>query len=157
MKALIVYYSQSGNVKWASEALGKELDATLLPLIPKKEYPNKGFRKFFVGGGAALLKKKPALKPYEANLSEYDLIVLADPVWNARVAPPILTFLKENDLKGKKVALMLSSGSGNAEKAFKELKKILKENPIAELSLKNPLQSQEESKKQIAEFAVKLK
>ena len=47
MKAAVVYYSQSGNTRFVAERMAQMLAADLIHLIPKKEYPDSGFKKFF--------------------------------------------------------------------------------------------------------------
>ena len=50
MKALIVYYSMSGNTEAVAKAIGREIHADLLSLEPEKDYPSRGFKKYFWGG-----------------------------------------------------------------------------------------------------------
>ena len=47
MKAIIVYYSMSGNVKQTAERIAAETGADMLALHPVKAYPDKGAKKFF--------------------------------------------------------------------------------------------------------------
>ena len=81
MKTLVVYYSQSGNAQWMAERIASALSADMLRLIPKKAYPEKGFGKYFFGGGSAVIKEAPELEPYQVNLEQYGQIVFVTPVW----------------------------------------------------------------------------
>ena len=121
MKTLIVYYSLNGNTDYAAGLLGEKLGADTLRLEPVKAFPDKGFKKFIYGGKSALMAETPELVPYEFDAEKYDRIVIGFPVWAANVAPPIRTFVKENDLRGKKVAAFACQSGNGAEKAFVKL------------------------------------
>ena len=54
MKTAIVYYSMSGNTRYAAEKMASLLNADLVPLTPKKAYPDSGFKKFSFPGTRVL-------------------------------------------------------------------------------------------------------
>ena len=103
------------------QEIAKRIDTDLLRLVPKKAYPDSGFKKFFWGGKSATMKEQPELVPYQVDLSQYQRIIFATPVWAGTFAPPLRTFLKENDLTGKRYALAACSSGGNAQGCFKKL------------------------------------
>lgn len=158
MKTAVVYYSLEGNVRYVAEKVAKETDAELIEIIPVKAYPDKGFKKFFWGGKAATMKEKPELEPYSFNEADYDTIVICSPVWAGTFTPPLRTFLAEHDLTGKRIAVIASSGGGNAVKCIEQLKNAAHaDSLIAELSLIDPkLKPSEETEKKIIEFSKKL-
>ncbi|MBR3153029.1 MAG: flavodoxin family protein, partial [Clostridia bacterium] len=65
MKKAIVYYSMSGNADYVANRISEKLDADLIRISPKKEYPNKGVMKFFWGGKSAIMGETPELEDYE--------------------------------------------------------------------------------------------
>lgn len=89
MKTAIVYYSMSGNTRYAAERIAQTIGADLIPLVPTKAYPDSGFKKFFWGGKSALMGDKPALEPYAFDPNAYDLVILGTPVWAGTIAPPL--------------------------------------------------------------------
>ena len=121
MKTLVVYYTLEGNTHYAAKKIASELGAGMLRLKPVKTYPKKGFRKFFWGGKSAVMAETPELQPYEFDASLYDGIVFGFPVWAGNVAPPLRTFIKENDLSGKRIAAFACQSGAGAEKAFAKL------------------------------------
>ena len=125
MKTLIVYYSLEGNTDFAAKQIAEKLPADLLRLEPEKSYPDSGFRKFFWGGKSAVTAETPALQPYAFDPSVYDRIVFGFPVWAGNVTPPIRTFIKENDLTGKRFAAFACESGSGAEKAFAKLEAAL--------------------------------
>lgn len=123
MKTAIVYYSMSGNTAYVAEKLASALNADLIPLVPRKAYPDSGFRKFFWGGKSALMGDKPALEPYTFDGNAYDLIAFGSPVWAGTFAPPLRTFIEESRvaLQGKRISAFFccSGGPGKVLEKFR--------------------------------------
>lgn len=123
MRVKVIFYSLDGNTRLIANQIAKNLNGEIIELKPKKHYAQNGFKKYLWGGTSVLMKEKPDLEPYDNNL-DYDLIVIGTPVWAGTFSPAIRTFLTENDLSGKKVALFACHGGGGADKCFERLKKI---------------------------------
>lgn len=139
MNTLIVYYSLEGNTRWMANEIASRLGGRTIELIPKKAYPDKGFKKFLWGGKSATMKETPELEVYDTDLLDADLVIFATPVWAGTFAPPLRTFIGENDLSGKRFAFAACSSSGNAAGCFAKLREVLgNPEPVAELSLKDP-------------------
>lgn len=159
MRTAIVYYSMSGNTKYAADKIADGIKALgevdIIRLEPVKAYPDKGVRKFFWGGKSAVMAETPALQPYEFNIGKYDRVILGTPVWASTFAPPLRTFIHENqDVKGKKIAVFACFSGGGADKAIEKMKKYIGIEQIeAELILIDPKDHvKEENNAKIAEF-----
>ena len=154
MKTAVVFYSMHGNVRYVSEKVAKELGADLIELIPVKAYPDKGAMQFIWGGSAVTFKKKPELEPYSFNASDYDLVIIGTPVWASNFTPPLRTFLENNDLTGKKIAVIATSAGGDSAKCVEAVKAAAKADSLAAvLSLVDPKEKpSDENEKQIAAF-----
>ena len=159
MKTAIVFYSMHGNVRYVAEKVAKETGADLIELIPKKAYPDKGMRQFIWGGSAVTFKKKPDLEPYTFDASKYDTVIIGTPVWASSFVPPLRTFLEDNDLTGKKIAVIATSAGGNAVKCIEAVRAAAKaETLAASISLTDPKsQPSEEKEKQISDFIETIK
>ena len=159
MKTAIVYYSLQGNTRYVAEKVAGGTGADLIELIPVKAYPDKGMIKFIWGGSSVTFKRKPDLKPYSFNASDYDLVILATPVWAGSFTPPLRTFLEDNDLTGKKIAVIATSAGGDSSKCINALKEASKAGSLAaQLSLIDPKDKpSEENEKLIAEFIRQVK
>ena len=146
-------------MSYVCEKVSKELGADLIELVPVKAYPDKGMVKFLWGGSAVTFKKKPELEPYKFNASDYELVILATPVWASSFTPPLRTFLENNDLTGKKIAVIATSAGGKSAKCIAALKDASKvDSLVAELSLIDPKDHPgEENEKKISEFVEKIK
>ena len=159
MKTLIVYYTLEGNTHYAAKKIASLLDADVLRIKPVKTYPRKGFRKFLWGGKSAVMAETPELEPYTFDASAYDRIVFGFPVWAGNVTPPLRTFIKENDLSGKRFAAFACQSGAGADKAFEKLKTALGIRELdAELVLIDPKTKPDPiNEKKISGFCGKLK
>ena len=73
---------------------------------------------------------------------DYDLIVIGTPVWNSRLTPAIRTYLKENDLSQKKIALFSTSEGRGSEKTLAMMKSlIINADIISELGITKTIET----------------
>ena len=160
MKSAIVFYSMSGNTKFAAEIIAEKTDSDLIEIKPEKQYPDKGLRKYLWGGKSAVMGDTPKLLPYTFDADKYDTIIFGYPVWASNFTPPIKSFIKENIEKtaGKDFAAFACSMGGGADKSIDKLKNYLIINDFkATLSLIDPKDKpNEENIKKINEFISKL-
>ena len=158
MNTLIVYYSMGGNTEYAAGLIAPLLGAKLLRIEPEVAYPTSGFKKFFWGGKSAVMAEKPKLKPYHFDASACDRIVFGFPVWAGNVTPPIRSFIRENDLHGKRIAAFACQSGAGADKAFEKLRAALGRKRLdAELVLFDPkVKPDPENQRRIREFCESL-
>lgn len=158
MKTIAVYYSLEGNSDYAAQAIAQALDADTLRIYPKKSYPSGGFRKFLWGGKSALMAETPDLEPYNFDAATYDRVIIGFPVWAGTFAPPIRTFIKENNLQGKRIAAFACQAGNGAEKAFAKLKELMGIDTLeAELILIDPkAHPTEENEQKLQQFCATL-
>lgn len=155
LKKLVVYYSLDGNTRFAAQTLSEATGADLLELVPVKKMTRGGL-KFLWGGKQVIMKEKPKLLPLEKNPEDYDVIILGTPVWAGSYAPAIRTFLAENEIKNKKVALYACYG-GSAGKSLEKLRKEIPENEfLPEGGFAEPLKNADKGAEQVKEWAEKL-
>ncbi len=144
MKSIFIYYSNTGNGDAVAEYL-KERSTELRAVKPKKELPKPFFFKMLTGGFRAGIGAKDELVNFDANVKEYDSVMIGSPIWNGRLSTPINTVLSEVPLNGKKVVFVLYSASGEAKNAVE----LLSDNyPDAKIIIvKEPKKYAEELKK----------
>lgn len=133
---VVVYYSLEGNTRYVAEKIAGLLEVDLVELKPKKDYPRKGFMKYFHGGKDVTTNAKPKLLPYHVNWNECEKVVIATPIWARSYAAPINTFLQDNqeELRKKEISVYVGyrGNTGNTIETIKEnlqidkLKSVLK-------------------------------
>jgi flavodoxin len=150
LKSLVVYYSRTGNARFAAETIAAEIGADIEEVIDQKK--RNGPLGFLTGGSDARRGKETEISPTVKSPAEYDLIIVGTPVWAGRPSPAIATYLKKNNLSGKKVALFFTRG-GKKPTALDETKTLIPNSEfIGHLSLINPILTKDESEKQIRDW-----
>ena len=147
-----------GNTEDTAKFLASSLHADLLKLEPKKAYPTGKISKFVWGGKSAMMSETPDLQPYQFDAASYDYIIFGFPVWASNIAPPLRTFIRNHNLKGKKIAAFACQTAAGADKAFIKLKNELGIDSLqAELTLLDPKTNPNpENKQKMEAFCKKL-
>ena len=155
MKTLVVYYTRTGNSKFAAETIAAELGADIEEVIDLKN--RQGKLAFLSAGRDALSGKEAEIAQTKRAPTDYDLLIIAQPVWAGSPTPAIRTYMNRNDLSGKKVALFFSdSNSGQAVEKTKSL--MSNSTFVGELALPaKGFENKEETKRKIAEWCNTLK
>ncbi|MDG6224468.1 MAG: flavodoxin [Candidatus Thermoplasmatota archaeon] len=129
MKVLVVYYSSEGNTRLIARHMAKTVNADLLEIKPLKEAKRRGLAKFIVGGGQAMMNKRPEIQPPEKDFEDYDMIFIGTPVWAWTAAPPVISYLEKANIEGKRIALF-SSNEGQNGTTFEKMRRYIPENEI---------------------------
>lgn len=110
MKALILYYSYGGNTRRIAQMIKDKLNCDLWEIETVKKYSGNYNDVVEEGKREVDSGFTPEIKPVNIDLTDYDTIILGSPVWWYTFAPAMKTFLKQADLKGKKVYPFATNG-----------------------------------------------
>jgi flavodoxin len=121
MKALVVYFSRSGHTEQVARAVADALHAELEPIGDGTK--RRGLIGYLRSGFEAATRRMPDISPPTHDLSQYDLVVVGTPVWNASVSSPVRAFLTRNRGQLKRVAFFCTMGGRGAERAFREMER----------------------------------
>lgn len=122
-KKIIVFYTYTGHTKYIAEIIRKKLDCDMVEIKPKKPY-SKNYDlvvKEYQNNESA--KETPEIEKIDVDINKCDEIIVGSPVWWYTITPPIRTFLKENDLSGKKI-IPFATNAGWLGRTFKEIKSL---------------------------------
>lgn len=121
-KTLVIYYSHSGNTRHLAEMIAKQAKGDCLEIVPQDAYP-QGYNEVVAQAQKEIKAGyRPALKNKAMDLSAYDTVLVGTPNWWSSIAPPIATFLENNDLSEKKVAVFCTHGGGGFGHIEKDVK-----------------------------------
>ena len=129
MNIAIVYYSYSGNTHRAAKVVEEVLESQNNAVRRLRiEAPSES-NNFFVQALRGLAKKKSEINPIETDLSGYDLIIFATPVWAREMVPAMRGYLeKAGGLSGRKAIVFVTYGSGfGKEHCLDSLKSVIQE------------------------------
>lgn len=148
VKTLVVYYTRTGNSKFAAETIAAELGADIEEVVDLKN--RQGKLAYMSCGRDAMRGKETEIAPTNRNPANYDLIIIAQPVWAWSPTPAIRTYANKNDLYGRKVALFF--GGSNLRQAVEKTKALMPNSTfVGELAVDEPLKNKEEAEKKIVE------
>ena len=152
-KKLVAYFSTSGTTKKTAELLAEAAGADLYEITPKVAYTKADLNWMDKKSRSSVemndKKFRPEIEDKDANIAEYDEIILGFPIW-WYVAPTIVnTFLEKFDFSGKKVVLFATSGGSGFGNTVKELQPSAPNTEIVEGKILN-------SKSEIEKFAKSL-
>ena len=152
-KNLVAYFSASGTTKKTAELLAEAAGADLYEITPKVAYTKADLNWMDKKSRSSVemndKKFRPEIEDKDANIAEYDEIILGFPIW-WYVAPTIVnTFLEKFDFSGKKVVLFATSGGSGFGNTVKELQPSAPNTEIVEGKILN-------SKSEIEKFAKSL-
>lgn len=124
-KKLVAYFSASGTTKKAAEMIAKAAKADLYEIVPKQLYSKADLNWMDKKSRSSVemsdKKYRPEITDTDANISNYDEIILGFPIW-WYVAPTIInTFLESYDFSGKKIVLFATSGGSGFGNTVREL------------------------------------
>lgn len=150
MKSLVVYYTRTGKTKFVAETIATELGAEIEEIVDLKKRVGK--LGWLMGGKDATRKSLTEIAPTTKAPQDYDFIVIGTPIWAWSPTPAVRTYIKQNNLVGKGVALFYTS-DGGIRQADQKTKDLLKDaKVVSSLWLVSPLANKEESQKKIAEW-----
>ena len=120
-KMLVLYYSQTSNTKAVAQEIANRTGADLDEIVPVELYDGD-FQATIERGKRELDEGAyPEIQPLKVDVTKYDVIFLGYPIWFGTYAPPVITFLNNADLSGKKIVPFCTFGSGGLESSVKDL------------------------------------
>ena len=146
MKAIIVYYSRSGenlvngtlknlkigNTEMAALILQKITGADLFRIVPKQDYPEEYCHCIDLARQDLLRKKRPDLKAVPEHLETYSRIYLGYPNYWGTMPAPVFSFLEQSDLSGKEIWPFCTHEDGEFGHSLEDLKRVCPASVIAD-------------------------
>lgn len=134
-KTLVAYYSFTNNVHQIVEDLRTQIDADVVRIEPAEkglDYAANGYEI-----GSALISairnnpddasSYPAIDPVQIDMSQYDVVIIATPLWWSNMAAPMQTFLFNcgKEMSGKHIGLIVSSASSGISDVVADAKRLI--------------------------------
>jgi flavodoxin len=119
MRTVIYYYTLTGHCEKLSEKIADQMHCERERIIEKKWRLSRGFLRF-LNGRSAVQKKSADVASVSNEPSQFDRIVIVTPLWAASPTPAVRGFLEKyhQDLKGKKLGLILTNLGTDPDEAF---------------------------------------
>lgn len=126
-KAIVVYFSKTGNTQAVAETVARLTGADIFRLETAEPYPEEYRATTELAKKQLETAARPALKATPQNLADYDTVYLGHPVWWHTIPTPVMTFLDGAELAGKTVIPFCTHGGGGADDSAAAIKRLAPE------------------------------
>lgn len=131
-KVLIVYLSRTNNTKAIAEIIHKNAGGTIVALELEKPYPENYqaiVQQVVTENETGYL---PPLKTKIDSIEKYDVVFVGFPTWGMKLPPPIKSFLKQYDLRGKTVVPFNTNAGYGIGSSFETVKSLCPNSKLLE-------------------------
>lgn len=123
MKAVIIYYSRSGNTEKLAKKIQSSLNCDILKIEPEEAYGN------YIISCLRVMKENtqkitPGFLTEIPDLTDYDTVFLGYPIWAQDIPAFIQDFILKCNIKGKVIIPFATYGMSGINWTMKTLKKI---------------------------------
>ena len=126
-KILVCYFSTTGATKRLAKKIAGVLKADIFEIEPVVKYTQEDLKWPSKNNRSCKEMKNKKFRPLVLNRlensDEYDTMVIGFPIWYFTAPTIINSFIEENNLKGKKVYVFVTSGATTVDRSFRELKR----------------------------------
>lgn len=131
-KVLIVYLSRTKNTKAVAEIIQKNVGGDLIELELQNPYPEN-----YKATVDQVTKENetgflPPLKTKINNIEKYDVVFVGFPTWGMKLPPPMKSFLKQYNLKGKIIIPFNTNAGYGVGSSFDTVKELSSESKMLE-------------------------
>ena len=130
MKYAVIYFSWSGNTRFAAETVARKAGADLFEIKAETPYSSNYGKCCDEAKPECYGKKLRPIKTIAGlDLAKYDVVFVGTPNWWGTMAPPVRTWVTQSRdaLKGKTVSLFQTHGGGGMQRVGKEFAEIIGE------------------------------
>jgi len=129
---LIVYLSRTHNTKAIAEIIQRNVGGTLVALELEKPYPEN-----YQQTVQQVVKENetgylPPLKTKIDSIEKYDVVFVGFPTWDMKMPPPMKSFLKQYNLKGKTVVPFNTNAGYGVGRGFQTVEELCPGSTILE-------------------------
>ena len=114
VKALVVYFSATGNTKAVAETLARLQSADLYEIIPEQPYTDEDLNYNDRSTRATVEQNdpdaRPAIQGSITDFEQYDVVYVGYPIWWGDMPRILYTFFDTYDFGGKTIAPFCTSG-----------------------------------------------
>ena len=144
-KTLIAYYSYTNNVERIVTELRSQIDADGVEIEPAEKGLDYAANNYALG--TALLNairnnpgdasSYPAIDAVDVKMDEYDMVMIACPLWWSQMAAPFQTFLFRYgpQMAGKSIGVIVSSASSGISGVVADAKRLIPDGKFLEPNL----------------------
>jgi len=144
-KTLVAYYSYTNNVGRIVTELRSQIEADVIEIKPAQKGLDYAANNYALGSQLLDAIKAnpnnassyPAIDNVEVDMTKYDMIMIATPLWWSQMAAPFQTFLFHygSQMEGKSVGIIVSSASSGINGVVADAKRLIPKGNFVEPNL----------------------
>lgn len=144
-KTLVVYYSFTNNVHTIVSDLSAQIEADMIRVQPAEKGLDYAANGYAIGSAQIQAIRSnpndassyPDIDPVEVNLADYDMVIVATPLWWSNMAAPMQAFLFKygSQMAGKNIGLIVSSASSGISDVVADAKRLIPRGRFASQNL----------------------
>lgn len=144
-KTLVAYYSYTNNVERIVTELRSQIEADVVEIEPTQKGLDYAANNYALGTQLLNAIKAnpnsessyPAIDKVEIDMTQYDMVIIAAPLWWSQMAAPFQTFLFQygTQMKDKKIGVIVSSASSGISGVVTDAKRLIPEGKFIEPNL----------------------
>lgn len=131
-KILIVYLSRTNNTKAIAEIIQRNIGGKLVAIELEKPYPEN----YEVTVQQVVKENEtgylPPLKTKIDSIQNFDVVFVGFPTWGMKLPPPMRSFLKQYDLKGKTIIPFNTNAGYSVGTGFETVKELCPDSKVLE-------------------------
>lgn len=131
-KALVVYFSWSGNTKTVAEEIQKQTEADIFEIAPKKAYTKDYDELLDIAQEEQQKAARPAISDTVKNFADYETVYVGFPNWWGDMPMILYTFFEEYDFSGKTLVPFVTSGGSGFSNTIDTMKELEPKATIAD-------------------------
>lgn len=120
-RTIVVSYSRFGTTSVVARAIAQTLGCELREIRARRRLS------WLAMGFGAVCNIRYAIEPMDTDMTHYGLVVLCSPIWAAKPACHLMTFLDAAKLAGTRSALVFTTSGGEVDRTVDVMKRILEE------------------------------
>lgn len=134
-KTLVAYYSYTNTTEKVVNELRKQIDADVVEIEPADKHADYNANGYALGreqidainANPNSAASYPAIDPVDVNMQEYDMVIIAMPLWHAQMAAPFQAFLFRygSQMAGKNICVIVSSWSSGISGVIADAKRLI--------------------------------
>ena len=134
-KTLVAYYSYTNNVKTIVNELKTQIHADVVEIQPAEDGLDYAANNYALGtqllnaiqANPNNVGSYPEIKPVNVDLSQYNDIIVATPLWWSQMAAPMQAFLFNNGtaMAGKNIWMIVSSASSGIDGVVADAQRLI--------------------------------
>jgi flavodoxin len=129
MDKLVVYFSREGKTRKVAESIAERINADVIEITEQRN--RRGVIGFLRSGRESVANKIPEIDPIMEDISKYELVVVASPIWAGSLSTPARAFLIQYGSQIKQAAYCCTMDSNEPEKALALMEELTGKPPVA--------------------------